>query len=317
VALDKPAREFQGELQSLLLQARFAASEARHERFLASGLFAAPAGQAPISVSFGPQDKIQEGVMTMTQREQRLNDHRSNLNNPNSPEFGMGFSEPGIPPQPAQTPPGTLRPDRINEGRGQAPPRGRKEDGEGAGTVVVGPDAGYGAQESPLSDRDPGGIGGDRKSKERGFESLGSPFVGSVASFLNKVAQSGALPTSVGAIDASAAVLSTLARRLSGGLVERVKQSLLPELATLLDSTTPRAEEAEALDRRAFIHRIAQGLRIPDEDAELVARNVLLAMRAQLPPQLVHDVESQLPDEIIALWHTRDARERIRERIGS
>jgi hypothetical protein len=106
--------------------------------------------------------------MTMTERERRENKHRANLNNPNNPEFGKGFEQAGIPPQPAQVRAGEARPDRIDEGRGQASPRGRKPNGDAApGTVLVETAPGYGASDSPLSDKEAGGIGGRRQSKER------------------------------------------------------------------------------------------------------------------------------------------------------
>lgn len=255
-----------------------------------------------------------------TERERRENRHRSNLNNPNNPEFGRGFNEPGIPPQPAQARSGEGRPDRIDEGRGHAPPRGRKGSLEGEpGTVIVDPTWRPEVTTSTVGSSVTGGFGRDlREDREHGFGSLGSPYSGSIDTFFAQIQQSGALPGGASVKEVAAAVLGILAQRLSGGEVRALQDSLLPEIAVLLRREGEfRAEEGEVFGRQELILRVARQLQLGDADAEAVARAVLLALRAQLPAHKIHAVESQLPSDLVNLWHTKEARERVRERIGS
>jgi uncharacterized protein (DUF2267 family) len=256
--------------------------------------------------------------MSMTEREKRENRHRANLNNPDSPEYGKGFNEPGVPPQPAQARSGQARPDRINEGRGKAEPRGRSHGSGDAGTVIIDPSRRPEVTPTTVGSIDAHGFGKDyREDRERGSGSLGSPFTGSVATFFGEIEQSGALPDGVSTRIAALAVLQTLSVRLSRGLLLALQGSLLPEIASLLQGTESRAEEGEAFDRQELIRRVAQALNQPEDVAEGVARAVLVALRAQLPRHRIEAVESQLPTELVNLWHTKEPREKVRDRLGS
>jgi uncharacterized protein (DUF2267 family) len=146
----------------------------------------------------------------------------------------------------------------------------------------------------------------------------GSIEVDAVAAFFGAIEQSGALPSGVSAKQAGAAVLRTLARRLSAGEVRAVQSSIVPELAALFQRPATHTEEpGETFGRKEFIDYVAQELHAREDEAEPIARRVLLALRAELPPQKIHDIESQLPKDLVNLWHTKEARERVRASLGS
>lgn len=104
----------------------------------------------------------------MTAKERRENRHRANVNNPKNPQLGQGFHELGTPPQPAQALAGHGRPDRIDEGRGQAPERRRSGEAGKQGTVAVGANGGHAAPAStPIRD-EAGGFGGQVRQTGEG-----------------------------------------------------------------------------------------------------------------------------------------------------
>ncbi len=61
-------------------------------------------------------------------------------------------------------------------------------------------------------------------------------------------------------------------------------------------------ERGEAFDRAEFLRRVAAHLNGTVAQADAIARAVFAAMRRRLPGKEVHDVASQLPRNLEALW---------------
>ncbi len=134
---------------------------------------------------------------------------------------------------------------------------------------------------------------------------LGSPYVGSTETFFDAIRQSAALPTGLEAEHAASAVLCALMWRLSLSEARDMIDALPPGLQALFDRCSlHRDVEAEPpKDREQFIGFVSAHLDLDPEDAEELARVVLSALRAQLPRKEVHDVESQLPKDLVTLFH--------------
>jgi uncharacterized protein (DUF2267 family) len=118
-----------------------------------------------------------------------------------------------------------------------------------------------------------------------------------------EVWQSGVLPPGVHGTDAAAAVLCVLAQRLSGGEARDLVATLPEGLRPLVEPCARhRGEEGERFDRDEFLRRVAARLHVTVPQAEEIARAVFAAVRRTLPAKEVHDVASQLPRELEALW---------------
>lgn len=114
---------------------------------------------------------------------------------------------------------------------------------------------------------------------------------------------SGTLPDGVTPQEAVAAVLCTLTRRISRGEAEQLRSELPPDLIAVLEPCMGhRAEEPEHFGREELVHRVAQSLDTDDGQAAAIVRHVLGALHANYPTREDDDVESQLPEDLKALW---------------
>lgn len=105
------------------------------------------------------------------------------------------------------------------------------------------------------------------------------------------------------------ATLRTLAERLTGGEAEDVADQLPPELRQHLTD----GSNAEPFDLSEFLRRVAEREGVAPETAREHVRAVFAALGAALPPEELHDVESQLPKDFDELLRSAlEARGRIR-----
>lgn len=125
------------------------------------------------------------------------------------------------------------------------------------------------------------------------------------AAFYREIEGSGALPEGIDAVDAADAVLCALMMRLSKKQARDVFGSLPPPLQRLTSRCVERAGDEPLLhyDRAMFVQLIASDLRIDPEDAERLSRAVFAAVQRFVPEDEVADVESQLPQDLLVLWH--------------
>jgi uncharacterized protein (DUF2267 family) len=120
---------------------------------------------------------------------------------------------------------------------------------------------------------------------------------------LEEVRASRTLPDNVTASDAVAAGLCTLCQRLSRAEARELLMDLPPGLRPLIERCAlHRAEDGEGFGRDEMIGRIARRLNVPPERAEAIARAVFTAVERALPPKEIHDVASELPRDMQALW---------------
>lgn len=123
--------------------------------------------------------------------------------------------------------------------------------------------------------------------------------------FYDFLERTATMPLGVTAPAAAAAVLCTLASRLSGGEARHLADSLPPALRPLLQQCqADRKEPPETFGRFEFLHRIASELDLSTAEAELLARDVFAALRRALDDKVVRDVESQLPRELRDIWRS-------------
>jgi uncharacterized protein (DUF2267 family) len=119
--------------------------------------------------------------------------------------------------------------------------------------------------------------------------------------FLERVAERTGLERDA-ALQATNAVLETLAERISGGEVEDLLVQLPPELHEPLrrgDALSNGAARKMSLDR--FIRHIAEREGVAPDQARGHTRAVLATMREAIAPKEWFDVTSQLPDEYRAV----------------
>lgn len=111
------------------------------------------------------------------------------------------------------------------------------------------------------------------------------------------------LPPHVTAAAAFAAVMCTLARRLSGGEARDVVAGLPIDLRPLVERcATHRSERGGVFGREVFLGGVREHLAIELPDAERIVREVFRAAKRVLPQQTIANVASQLPSELRALW---------------
>lgn len=123
--------------------------------------------------------------------------------------------------------------------------------------------------------------------------------------FFAHIERSGALPPNVTPTAAASAVLCVLARRVSGGQAEDLREAMPEPLHDLFQPCRrQRTELAESFKRGEFVRRVAERLGISSEQAESVARAVFEALQVEVPSarKEVDDVESQLPQDLKDLW---------------
>jgi uncharacterized protein (DUF2267 family) len=133
---------------------------------------------------------------------------------------------------------------------------------------------------------------------------LGSPFVGSADDFFERIQASGALPADLDPRDAAAAVLCAVTQRLSLAEGRDVIDALPPGVQAVFQRCNVHRDfdEEPPADREQLVGLVGAHLEVEPDDAEEIARAVLTALRAQLPRKEVHDVESQLPADLVALF---------------
>lgn len=132
---------------------------------------------------------------------------------------------------------------------------------------------------------------------------LGSPFEASTSDFLAAINESATLPIGIDATEAASVVFCTLLERLDLEQARELLDALPPGVQQIIGSCPVHGgEPGEAFGKREFLSRIAQHFELAPEYVEPMARAVLHAVRAQLPPHPATNVENQLPDELAAMW---------------
>lgn len=125
--------------------------------------------------------------------------------------------------------------------------------------------------------------------------------------FFRRIEQSGALPGGVSPEVAASAVLCALSLRVTREQQSELLATLPGVLLDRLDACVIHAKrEASAFDRETFLGLIDEHLGGRRGDAESVARAVLGALRYELDSEARHAAESQLPSDLLDLWHGYD-----------
>lgn len=113
-----------------------------------------------------------------------------------------------------------------------------------------------------------------------------------------------ALPPGLSVDDATSAVMSLLAERLTPGLAHELLESLPDDVRTRFGPAiaTLGYEAARKLDRAEVVARVADLLGVTPGRAEAIATAVLSAVSAQVPVEIAQRVAQQLPRDLNALW---------------
>jgi uncharacterized protein (DUF2267 family) len=120
---------------------------------------------------------------------------------------------------------------------------------------------------------------------------------------LREISDRAALPVGISASDALAAVMCTFSQRLSGGEAHDVLLGLPEVVRPLLERcVTHRDEEGAVFDRAQLMSSVADELGVTAAQADRIVFGVLAAVKRALPAKEVHDVTSQLPTDLRALW---------------
>ncbi|MDS1272415.1 DUF2267 domain-containing protein [Lipingzhangella sp. LS1_29] len=118
--------------------------------------------------------------------------------------------------------------------------------------------------------------------------------------FLARVQQHAGLTNRAEARRLTEATLNELAVAVSGGQVEQLVRNL-PEP---LQPGTPKAGQATAFDKQAFLDAVSGSVPSTDlEEMEVLASAVLNAVREEAPDRQVDDTLAQLPPDLAALFH--------------
>ncbi|MCZ7681604.1 MAG: DUF2267 domain-containing protein [Sandaracinaceae bacterium] len=122
--------------------------------------------------------------------------------------------------------------------------------------------------------------------------------------YADALERTGALPSETTPTRAVAAVLCTLAMRLSRGEARALAGWLPPELRGFIRpcATHGGHDEPEVFDREELVRRVAGQLGATEEQAERITRAVFAKVRGGLPEHEARNVASQLPKDIQALW---------------
>ncbi|MCZ7685915.1 MAG: DUF2267 domain-containing protein [Sandaracinaceae bacterium] len=122
--------------------------------------------------------------------------------------------------------------------------------------------------------------------------------------YVDALEGTGSLPTGTTPARAVAAVLCTLAMRLSRGEARALAGWLPPELRGFIRpcATHGGHDEPEVFDREELVRRVAGQLGATEEQAERITRAVFAKVRGELPEHEARNVASQLPKDIQALW---------------
>ena len=120
--------------------------------------------------------------------------------------------------------------------------------------------------------------------------------------FLNELCDATVYEKSFAAT-ASTVVLNCLEQRLASGTVDHMEAQLTARLRELLEeSRQPRALKPRKIHRIELLQMIADGLTLTMQEAEVVARNVLGAVRNHVSQGEAAQVEKQLPDDLREFW---------------
>jgi uncharacterized protein (DUF2267 family) len=99
--------------------------------------------------------------------------------------------------------------------------------------------------------------------------------------FFGDVGASRWLPPGVPALDAVTVVVCTLLRRVTGGLARELIRSAPQPVRDALHTCTERRPEApEGFNRDMYVRRIGMLLGLAEDRAELLARDVFLAIHS-------------------------------------
>jgi len=119
-------------------------------------------------------------------------------------------------------------------------------------------------------------------------------------SFLDKV--SAQLPD-YEAERAAEAVFCALSERLSGGLVQQLRDQLPPDVRELLSTCHRHRGDAPApLDRDDFYLSVANHLNAEPENVRLVLHGVFAALHTQIVEAEAQKIEGQLPKWLQGTW---------------
>lgn len=121
---------------------------------------------------------------------------------------------------------------------------------------------------------------------------------------ITEIESRGPLPEDIRAADAASAVLCVLTERLSGGEARDLLEELPGTLRSVLSPCALHAEESEVFDREVFLIRVGQHLNVERGAAEEISRRVFAAVKSQLPPKEVKDIDSQVPHDLRELWRS-------------
>lgn len=120
---------------------------------------------------------------------------------------------------------------------------------------------------------------------------------------LGDIDRSGALPTHVSARRAFAVVMCLFSERLSGGEAKDLFLGLPRTLRPLVEACMiPRRERAVAFEAEELFAAVASDLDMELDAAPAVVAAVVAAVTRVLPSEELAHVESQLPDDLRAIW---------------
>ncbi|MDB4933363.1 MAG: hypothetical protein JWP87_335 [Labilithrix sp.] len=113
-----------------------------------------------------------------------------------------------------------------------------------------------------------------------------------------------ALPPGLSVDDATSAVMSLLASRLTPGQAHELLDALPPYVRTRFGVAiaTLGYEAAAKLDRAELVAHVADLLGVTPGRAEAITAAVLAAVCAELPAEIARRVALQLPRDLNALW---------------
>jgi osmotically-inducible protein OsmY len=121
---------------------------------------------------------------------------------------------------------------------------------------------------------------------------------------LDHIERSGALPAGVAAGEAAAATLCALSLRVSGDEIRELTRLLPSDVSGLLRPCARHREApAEVFDRKEFLRRVGEHLVVSEQESERLTRAVFEAVRMWLPGRDVHEIATQLPEDLRDLWH--------------
>lgn len=120
---------------------------------------------------------------------------------------------------------------------------------------------------------------------------------------LAAIATRAPLPPGTTAGDAFSAVMCALFDRVSGGEVRDVLLGLPASIRVLVEHcAVHRGERADVFHREQLLNRVQAHLGTEPDVTEAITREVFAAVARVLPAKEVHDVASQLPEDLRELW---------------